>query len=380
LATTFTRAQFFQADLEGVDFGANAEFKDAELKAVNLVRAQLPGADLRGAELSYANLTGANLNHANFTRANLKNSTLEDADLSDANLTGANLDNSKLKGADLSGANVEGADFDLLPDSLPDPVRLSSARGLQLVKFSEGPAGLVELRKGFKDLGLRTQENQVTYAIRRAELCRKNDQKEQLLGRFEKGLNYVFFELIGQCKEKAKTTPKQPSSFVHSPIERGLNYVLFDLTCQYGMSPGRPLVGVVRLAGLFALIYVFAQYFPGRRGGIWIVWEQNRIDMREGENCPQKLTAGFPSSRSRGWRLRRCFNVFMLAAYFSLLSALRIGWGGLNFGIWISRMQPSEYALHATGWVRVVSGLQSLVSVYLVALTILTYFGTPFEY
>jgi len=70
----------------------------------------------------------------------------------------------------------------------------------------------------------------------------------------------------------------------------------------------------------------------------------------------------------------------LLAAYFSLLSALRIGWSGLNFGTWISRMQPREYALQATGWVRFASGLQSLISVYLVALTILTYFGTPFEY
>jgi hypothetical protein len=94
--------------------------------------------------------------------------------------------------------------------------------------------------------------------------------------------------------------------------------------------------------------------------------------------APQKLTTGFPSEHARG-RLR-IFNVMLLAAYFSLLSALRIGWSGLNFGTWISRMQPREYALHATGWVRVASGLQSLISVYLVALTILTYFGTPFEY
>jgi nitric oxide reductase large subunit len=70
----------------------------------------------------------------------------------------------------------------------------------------------------------------------------------------------------------------------------------------------------------------------------------------------------------------------MLAAYFSLLSALRIGWSGLNFGTWISRMQLREYSLHATRWVRVASGIQSLISVYMVALAILTYFGTPFEF
>ena len=42
-------------------------------------------------------------------------------------------------------------------------------------------------------------------------------------------------------------------------------------------------------------------------------------------------------------------------------------------------MQPREYTLRATGWVRTVSGIQSLLSVYLLALWVLTYFGRPFE-
>jgi hypothetical protein len=35
--------------------------------------------------------------------------------------------------------------------------------------------------------------------------------------------------------------------------------------------------------------------------------------------------------------------------------------------------------LRATGWVRFVAGLQSLLSIYLLALWVLTYFGRPFE-
>ena len=42
-------------------------------------------------------------------------------------------------------------------------------------------------------------------------------------------------------------------------------------------------------------------------------------------------------------------------------------------------MQSREYTLRATGWVRTVSGIQSLLSVYLLALGALTYFGRPFE-
>jgi hypothetical protein len=45
-----------------------------------------------------------------------------------------------------------------------------------------------------------------------------------------------------------------------------------------------------------------------------------------------------------------------------------------------TRIEAREYTLRGTGRVRVVSGIQSLLSVYLVALAILTYFGTPFEY
>ncbi len=42
-------------------------------------------------------------------------------------------------------------------------------------------------------------------------------------------------------------------------------------------------------------------------------------------------------------------------------------------------MQPREYVLRAKGWLRVVSGAQSLISIYLIAMWVLTSFGWPFE-
>jgi len=65
--------------------------------------------------------------------------------------------------------------------------------------------------------------------------------------------------------------------------------------------------------------------------------------------------------------------------YFSILSAFHIGWRDLNVGTWMTRLQPREYTLRATGWVRIVSAGQSLLSVYFLALWVLTYFGRPFE-
>jgi hypothetical protein len=71
--------------------------------------------------------------------------------------------------------------------------------------------------------------------------------------------------------------------------------------------------------------------------------------------------------------------MFRTGLYFSLLSAFHLGGREFNVGTWIARMQPREYTLRATGWVRTVSGIQPLLSVYLLAFWVLTYFGRPFE-
>ena len=43
------------------------------------------------------------------------------------------------------------------------------------------------------------------------------------------------------------------------------------------------------------------------------------------------------------------------------------------------RLQRDEYALRGSGWVRTISGIQSLLSVYLLAMWALTQFGRLFE-
>jgi hypothetical protein len=78
-------------------------------------------------------------------------------------------------------------------------------------------------------------------------------------------------------------------------------------------------------------------------------------------------------------RLRPCgIAVAGYALWFSLLTAFHFGWRELNVGNWMARLQTREYALRATGWVRFIAGVQSLVSIYLVAIWALTYFGRPF--
>ena len=105
--------------------------------------------------------------------------------------------------------------------------------------------------------------------------------------------------------------------------------------------------------------------FPNWLSGIYKVWSKERV-AKVGRDEPERVHA-------------TRFAAFLYALYFSLLTAFHFGWRDLNVGNWIARMQRREYALRATGWVRVISGVQSLISVYLIAMWVLTYFGRPFE-
>ena len=157
------------------------------------------------------------------------------------------------------------------------------------------------------------------------------------------------------------------------------------MTCSYGVSPWRPLA----LLSFFSLIFLpfYCLALKSRRAdtGIWLVWLPDRVLDKGLKERPYKLTTRTPfrslpldSTRFgekilRGWRLVR------LGFYFSLISAFSLDWKGLNVGNWISRIQKREYTLRATGWVRTLSGIQSLISVFLLALWAFLYVGSIFE-
>jgi hypothetical protein len=152
------------------------------------------------------------------------------------------------------------------------------------------------------------------------------------------------------------------------------------------MNPGRPLEIMGLGLFLFTLPYLLALRSCNRGTGIWLVLPPDRIIGGGSIVRPFNLTGRTPFRPlpPGRWprlkaRLRRGLRRVRLAFYFSLLSAFNLGWRELNVGSWISRLQKREYVLRATGWVRTVAGLQSLLSVYLLALWVLTYFGRPFD-
>src|SRR5262249_35979980 len=106
--------------------------------------------------------------------------------------------------------------------------------------------------------------------------------------------------------------------------------------------------------------------------GIFRILPKDRVELSNGEP-----TLG---EQAKVERLHdRGFSSLGWSAYFSMLSAFRIGFREFSVGNWIVGLQPRVFALEPGGWVRSVSGLQSLLSLYLLAMWLLTYFGRPFQ-
>ncbi|NIR88979.1 MAG: pentapeptide repeat-containing protein [Gammaproteobacteria bacterium] len=326
-----------EADLSEA-YAPGADFSDTNLASANLAEAFLRSADFAGAYLWRASLPGAMLYGASFRNARLREADLTGANLSRADLAGANLMETELTGANLRWADLSGALFE--PKGVPEARDLFGAKGLATLHWFRSPEGLVLLQAAFQEAGMRRQEREVTYALKRSQRlamgCRKHSA-------------------AGACVERS----------ILGRLESAVHLLLFEAPSGWGLTPGRPLAILLALIPFFTVPYLAAIVRPSETAGIWRLWAPDRVLKKAGADAPQPV-------RETGLR------AVLYALFFSLLSAFRIGWREFNVGDWISRLNPHEYTLRPTGWVRTVSGVQSLLSVYLLALAILTYFGRPF--
>jgi len=313
----------------------SAKLSGAELNDANLWRAKLNNADLSGAELNDANLFGAELNDANLSGAELNNANLREAKLNDAKLWRAKVKDANFDFADLGGSIYA-------PDSPPPNPYLEGIKGLSTVAFPEGSgSGLVQLRELLQKAGLRDLERQATYAI-------ENNKTRHSIANENSLIDY--FEGI-------------------------FKFAAFELTTGYGLYPSRALLIIFWIGVLLIPAYAWAIFRVPHwhdSPGIYCIWSKERIEASAGR-IRLSDTVDIERLSERNWR------AITWAVYFSLLSAFHIGWRDLSIGTWITRAQPREYTLKPTGWVRLVSGVQSLLSVYLLAIWALTYFGRPFQ-
>jgi len=281
-------------------------------------------------------------NKADLDGANLSGADLSEAILSEAILTRADLSKTKLQKAIAPFAIFAGTKID---DAEISDFVFIGARGLTEIKMSS-PTAVVNLRKNAKDYGFRDEERALTSALHKFQMEERRAPLEK------------FFD----------------------------DYVLGGCLTVYGAEPWNSLKLLAVLIAPFSIVYIISLNTSRKMTGIWAVRHPDRVIGSLGKDKPIKLTtalaAGFlPYDKPRGniWRVTRWWGILKIGLYFSILSAFSIGWRELNFGVWITRLQRQEYTLRATGWVRTVSGVQSLISVYLLALWALTYFGRPFE-
>lgn len=305
------------ANLQEADLG-QADLRQAYLADANLRGVTLRGSNLRGAILIGANLTQAHLEEADLRRATVRHANLrgsrlfrtnlQETDLWGVNLTDALLVDTKLLRANLRGANLAAAVFEPHQGMLPPGQSFAFVRSLAQVTFASSPHALVELRQSFQRLGMHQQERTVTFAINRA------------------------------LRQQAPL------------LKNVFSLLFFELTCQYGMSPGRPLVLVILLTLCCAIPYTMT--LPASAD------ERQNADETWWEAA------------------QRWIVLCLIGLYVSCLSA--VAQRGCSAGQHAHPWHVREYPRSATRWLRWLSTLQCLITVYLLVLWILITFARPF--
>ncbi len=393
---TLAKVNFTNSDLTYSDF-RRSNLGETVLRGANLTCARLEGAYLGGADLTDTDLSSntlldARFDHAILTRTILRGKVLRglifiEAKMNEADLTGSDLTNAELNGADLSNAkltnsllinvnlnaaNLEGADLSGATYEVsthPTPKAIAFAKNIEQMTHTGDSASLAQLRALFKETGFRDQERKITYAL-------KSRQGEFLWKACERDGGICF--------------------------EYWVNRILFDLTSQYGMNPGRVLIIVLIIFSGSTLLY-WGLIHRSSDSGLSIIVPADR----DRQNQPIWLLANLSSTgeqiqeggfitkkgysirpkdiqhpRNLGyWKelVRREWVLLRVSCLFSLMSTFNLKFRDVDFGRWLRQLMTKEYDIKAKGWVRTVSGIQALLSLYFIALLLITYFGRPFE-
>jgi hypothetical protein len=145
------------------------------------------------------------------------------------------------------------------------------------------------------------------------------------------------------------------------------------MTTAYGLHPAYAIGWIVLVGAVLTPAYMWAMLHSTPKSGIVQVFPKDRLEGTAGSLVDEK------ERKKVVIQAKSLRDAFPSAAYFSLISAVNIGFQQFTPGDWIRRLQSREYSLEPVGWVRVVAGAQALVSVYLLAMWALTQFGRPFD-
>jgi len=320
----------------------------------NSVEKSVSGMDLRGADLRGVNVLplwfiNTDLSEASLRAADLEYAVFRDAKLIKADLGYANLADTDLRRTDLTEADLTRADLSRAiyePKVNPESWSIAASKGLSSVRWIDNSRPIFVLRKSFIDEGFREAARELTVAI-------------------------------------------------HRHNQSTLEKVLFDWTCEWGTNWVRPLGLVGLLSLICTIIYRLGIQF-GKRSSLYLATSGRRVKTDKAKERIFRISISSPDPTppakqqnhvkirsSRFVSFRRAFKrqrrALGAAFLFSLMSVFNIGFREFNFGRWIRMAQPREFDIRARGWMRTVSGIQSLLGVALTALSLLSYFGRPFD-
>ena len=327
---------------------SGAKLFEADLSGANLREADLSGANFPDVNLSGANLLSANLSGADLIEANLRGADLESADLSGAklgfaDLSGANLRRANLSGADFDSSTLEGVRFESIGwgHKPIDANKFITARGLDGMYFLEGDGSLVALRSAFRERQLSEQARAISVSISRGRQ------------------RAAFY----RCSGINECDPFEV-------LAAAAAIVFFELPVEYGARPFRALWILLVSVFAFGLLYYFLPTVvanPMETVGDFL--RVKSIDVGTYGDSAIKNTGHQKSSLIEPWEWG-----FRDALWFSFLSATHFGTKFLNAQTIFRRLQREDYVVEATGWLRVMSAAQSILSVYLLGLFAITYF------
>jgi hypothetical protein len=170
----------------------------------------------------------------------------------------------------------------------------------------------------------------------------------------------------------------------HRHVQSTLGMMAFDWTCEYGAEPLRPLFIALALAFFAILLYwIGFRYQLGTR----LLQVEKLAETETATPITVHLSRTAKASQHKIPRafaqisenLREELCLLKCVTFFSLISVVNLGFDGLDFGRWVRMLFWRDYDLKAEGWLRTISGVQSLIGPSLLALSLLGFFGHPFN-
>jgi len=433
-----TRAFVAQADLTGAGlFGANltgTRLSWADLKGAYLTTADLTGASFLSTDLSSTTLQGTDFSDANLTLAKLWYADFEPKVLPPLSTLARTEGLQTLRWSEsfneigyrrqLEEAGNPNSQVGAPPppSSLPDRwiLWLSRYREISMGQ-TNGWRNNLEFLWNDAFYGLQPhrskqrppKETHPEAKLNKNLLVTKSQNEGPIRHTTEEQNQYSLIDVRNALNRAGYSKAELQVNLAYQRhTQSALGMILYDWTCEYGAAPLRPLIIALALALLATPLYWLAIRQSWFGSQLLIVEKRGQEEIETSLGNPlarpswrAQLPADPPSSQARPEKLPERLHLWLASNWlrlrqlivcvwprlrweagftkavvlFSLIGIVNLGFEGLDFGRWIRNLTFREYDLKARGWLRTASGLQSLVGLALLALSLLSFFGHRFE-